>query len=113
MATLITDKGFDTFLNDLSAKCIADDIDYLHKYNTDGLSLTVWLNFGNIPATIQITADGLLSYIYFKGGLKTVEHFINCSAKDFETMCDRAFIYLRDSNPDAHSKWYNQLQRAQ
>ena len=112
LGKLITNKGFDTFLNTLSARCEADAIDYLHKYNTDGLSLTVWLNFGNIPTTIQVTIDGLLSYTYFMGGIKTAEHFRNCSGEDFEMMNDRAFIYLRDGNASAHQEWYSRLEKA-
>jgi len=110
--TFIANKSFDTFLNDLSAKCIAADIDYLSKYSTDGSALTVWLNFGNIPATIHITNNGSLSYTYFEGGIKKAEHFKNCSATDFETMNNRAFIYLRDGDTAAHQEWYDGLEKA-
>lgn len=108
---LIANKGFDTFLIDLSAKCVAADIDFLNKYSTDSSTLTVWLNFGNIPATINITTDGLLSYTYFEGGIKKAEHFKNCSAIDFERMNDRAFIYLRDGNTNAYQEWYDELEK--
>lgn len=109
---LIANKSFDIFLNDLATKCVADDIDYLSKYSADGSALTVWLNFGNIPATIHITIQGLLSYTYFEGGIKKAEHFKNCSAVDFETMNNRAFIYLRDGDTAAHQEWFDGLEKA-
>jgi hypothetical protein len=108
---LISEKGFDNYLNNLSAKCTASNIDFLNKYSTDGSALTVWLNFGNIPTIIHIDKDGSLSYTYYQGGIKKAEHFINCTDADFRTMLERAFIYLQDGNPAAHQEWYDSLQK--
>jgi len=109
---LISEKGFDSYLNNLSAECTACNIDFLNKYSTDGSALTVWLNFGNIPTTVHITTDGSLSYTYYQGGIKKAEHFLNCTGTDFQTMLEKSFVYLRDGNPVAHQDWYNGLQKA-
>ena len=110
LSSFIANKGFDNFLKNFITRCEADNIDFLHKYANDGSSLTVWLNFGNIPATIQISTDGSLSYTYFQGGLKKVERFINCSNEDFQTMLGKAFSYLRDGDNSTHHEWYKGLE---
>ena len=111
LSSLIETKGFDTFKDQLATRCNAEGIDFHYEYANDNSSFTIWMNFGNIPTTTKISTDGLMTFTYFKGGLKKQEQFKNCTAKDFENLNEKAFIYLRDGDLDTNSEWYTKLKK--
>lgn len=85
--------------------------DFAHKY--DEGSLTVYLNHGNIPATIVIYEDGRLNLSYFHNGMPRKANFKNCTANDFEQMLDYAFNYLKDGgNSIIETEWLEGLEKA-
>jgi len=109
--SLITGKGFDSYVPELTTRCDAEGIDFATQYNPAGDTLTVWLNFGNIPATVEIKTDGTVNFIYFEGGGRRAEKFTNFSAEDFHLLIDHAFLYLRDGNFQEHKEWYAGLEK--
>jgi len=110
---LITDKAFEDRQHGLKARFSANHIDYAYKYN-DGTvpSITLWLNHGNIPASITIAEDGFMSFTYFENGRNHTGEFKNCTESDFSIMIAHAFIYLRDGNFGKHKDWYAGLEKA-
>ncbi|MFP9115927.1 hypothetical protein ACLI1A_18460 [Flavobacterium sp. RHBU_3] len=108
--SLITQKGFEQYSTALATRCETEGIDYSYQYSTPGDTLTVWMNFGNIPVTIEITTEGLATFNYFKGGLKKTEKFRNFTAEDTHMLIDHAFLYLRDRNFDHHKEWHSNLE---
>jgi hypothetical protein len=111
---LITNKGFDAIQAALTAQFASGHIEYAYRYN-DGTvpSITVWLNYGNIPATITIAEDATMSLTYFENGRNNVQKFKNCTAADFNTMIEYAVNYLANSNFDLHEAWHSGLDKAQ
>ena len=109
--SLITDKGFDSYKDALQAQCDAAGIDLIYNYSTDGNSLTVWLNFGNIPATIVADVNGNVTFTYFQGGGRAQDTFTDFTAQDFHTLLDHAYLFLRDGSFDTHREWYAILQK--
>ena len=107
---LITNKGFDAIQAALTAQFASGHIEYAYRYN-DGTvpSITVWLNYGNIPATITIAEDATMSLTYFENGRNNVQKFKNCSENDFSTMIARAADYLANGNFGIHNEWYSTL----
>jgi len=112
LSALITDKGFDNYKDALQAKCDKAGIDLIYSYGSDGKSLTVWLNFGNIPATIAADVSGNVTFTYFQGGGRVQDNFSDFTAQDFHTLLDHAYVFLRDGTFDAHSEWYSALRKA-
>ncbi|KGO94569.1 hypothetical protein [Flavobacterium subsaxonicum] len=111
LTSLITNKEFDAYKDGLAARCDTEGIDFHYEYANDNSSFTIWMNFGNIPTTIKISTDGLMTFTYFKGGLKKQEQFKNFTAQDFENLNEKAFIYLRDGDLDTNNEWYAKLEK--
>jgi len=110
---LITDKAFEAQQADLTAQFTASHIDYVYKYNEGAVPfVTVWLNHGNISASITIAEDGFMSFTYFENGRNHTWKFKNCTESDFSIMIAHAFIYLRDGNFEKHKDWYAGLEKA-
>ena len=110
---LITHKAFEAQQADLTAQFASSHIDYAYKYN-DGAapSITVWLNHGNIPATIIIHEDGRLDYSYFHNGMPRKGNFIDCTSQDFKEMIAFATTYLKDgSNTSTETEWFEKLKK--
>jgi hypothetical protein len=108
---LIADKAFNSRVSSLGAHFSTHHTDFAHKYNET--SLTVYLNHGNIPATIVIHEDGRLDYSYFHNGMPRKANFKNCTAEDFEQMLDYAFNYLKDGgNSIIETEWFEGLEKA-
>ncbi|RYD93547.1 MAG: hypothetical protein EOP54_19000 [Sphingobacteriales bacterium] len=110
---LITNKAFENQQHGLQARFSANHIDYAYKYNEGSTpSITIWLNHGNIPASITIAENGLMGFTYFDNGRNYTQQFKNCTEADFNLMIAHAFIYLRDSNFEKHKDWYAGLEKA-
>jgi len=108
---LITNKAFEDRQHGLRARFSANHIDYAYKYNEGAVpSITVWLNHGNIPATIVITEDGTLSFTYFENGRNKPQQFKNCTEADFSSMIDYAVNYLVNCNFEVHAAWFEKLE---
>jgi hypothetical protein len=108
---VITDKAFNNKLSDLCEHFSTHHTDFAHKY--DEGALIVYLNHGNIPATIVIHEDGRLNYSYFHNGIPRKASFKNCTAQDFEQMLAYAFHYLKDSsNSPEETEWFEGLEKA-
>ncbi len=111
LQSLINEKGFDKYAAELATRCDKEGIDFAYQYNTSGNGLTVWMNFGNIPATVEISSNGDVTFIYFEGGGRRAEKFRDFTNSDFETLLDHAFLFLRDGNFEHHKNWHNNLEK--
>ncbi|MES2487036.1 MAG: hypothetical protein V4581_13960 [Bacteroidota bacterium] len=111
---LITHKAFEDRQHGLKARFSVNHIDYAYKYNEGAVpSITVWMNHGNIPATITIHEDGRLDYSYFHNGMPRKANFINCTGQDFQEMITFATTYLKDgSNTVTETQWFEKLKKA-
>ncbi|KOS07921.1 hypothetical protein AM493_19050 [Flavobacterium akiainvivens] len=108
---LITNKAFNNKVATLVAHYSTHHTDFTHKYDND--ALTVYLNHGNIPATIVIHEDGRLNYSYFHNGMPKKANFKNCTPEDFEALLDYAFNYLKDGgNSIIETEWFEALEKA-
>lgn len=112
LETLISAKAFDQYTTGLTKRCDAESFDFAYQYAPSGDALTVWLNFGNIPATIEIYTNGTANFTYFEGGGRRAEKFKNFTAEDFHLLVEHAFLYLRDGNFEHHKAWYSNLEKA-
>jgi hypothetical protein len=107
---LISEKAFNSRITELELRFTANHTDFAHKYDED--ALTVYLNHGNIPATIILYEDGRLNYSYFHNGMPRKAHFKNCTVEDFEQMLDYAFNYLKDGgNSIIETEWLETLEK--
>lgn len=108
---LIANRAFNNRVSSLGERFSTHHTDFAHKYDED--SLTVYLNHGNIPATIVIHEDGRLNLSYFHNGMPRKANFKNCTASDFEQMLDYAFNYLKDGgNSIIETEWFEGLEKA-
>jgi hypothetical protein len=111
MQHLISEKGFDKFATELATRCDKEGIDFAYQYNAGVNGLTVWMNFGNIPATVEISIDGDVTFIYFEGGGRRSEKFKKFTPEDFNTLLDHAFLFLRDGDLNHHKDWCTNLKK--